>query len=193
MIGLLISLLIVAGAAVFLILLARRRSASTAVGSGQEIVDAREALDRLQKGLLPAEFVERIYDRADLEYVMKNAPREVQREFMAERKRIAIAWIARVREEIRELWHFHLRESRHHEAMSVRSEFALAFDFLSLLAACRILQMFVRLRGPYAVPGFVHTTMAAAERVCDASEKSLAVLTPPMPLRAEASDARVAG
>jgi hypothetical protein len=112
---------------------------------------------------------------------------------MAERKRIAVAWVERVRQEIRELWQFHLRESRHHEAMSVRSEIVLAFDFFSLLAACRILQAFVQLRGPYAVPGFVHTTMTAAERVCDASEKSLAMLTPSVPIAQESSDARVAG
>jgi hypothetical protein len=193
MVGLIVSLLVVAGLAVFLVLLARRRSAPVAPGSGRKIVDARSALDRLQNGLLPAEFVERIYDRRDLDYVMANAPRGVQKEFVAERKRIAIAWIDRVREEIRELWQFHLRESRHHKTMSVRSEIALAFDFFSLLAACRILRVFVRLRGPYAVPKFVHATMTAAERVCDASERSLAMLTPDLPRAQETDDARATG
>jgi hypothetical protein len=193
MIGLIISLLVVVALIAVLVLSARGRNAPTAVGSGQEIVEAREALDRLQTGLLPAEFVERIYDRADLEYVIKSAPREVQKQFIAERKRIAIAWIERVREEIRELWNFHLRESRRHAAMSVRSEIALAFDFYSLLAACRILQLFVQIRGPYAVPGIVRGTMAAAERVCEASERSLAVLTPPASIAQDDSGARVAG
>jgi hypothetical protein len=193
MIGLILSLLAVVGLLVVLALSARRRSAPTAVGSGQSIVEAREALDRLQKGLLPADFVDRIYDRADLEYVRKNATRAVQKQFMAERKRIAIGWIERVREEIRELWHFHLRESRHHEGMSIRSEIALAFDFYWLLAACRILNLFVRVRGPYAMPGFVRGTMAAAERVCDASERSLAILTPPAAVAQETGGARVAG
>ena len=47
--------------------------------------------------------------------------------------------------------------------------------------------------GPHAMPAMVHTAMGAAERVCDASEKSLAMLTPPLPIAAETSDARVAG
>ncbi len=193
MIGLIISLLVVVGLVVVLALSARRRTAPTAVGSAQDIVGAREALDHLQKGLLPAEFVERLYDREDAEYVMKVAPREVQQQFMAERKRIAIAWIERVREEIRELWHFHLRESRHHEAMSIRSEMALAFDFYSLLMACWVLQLAVRVRGPYEVAGAVRTTMAAAARVCAASERSLGMLTPPAQIAQETDDARVAG
>jgi len=193
MIGLIISLLVVVGLVVFLALSARRGSAPTAVGSAQDIVGAREALDHLQKGLLPAEFVERMYDRGDAEYVMKVAPREVQKQFIAERKRIAIAWIERVREEIRGLWHFHLRESRHHEAMSIRSEIALALDFYSLLLACRLLQVAVRFRGPYSVAGVVHTTMAAAARVCQASERSLGMLTPAAQIAHESDDARVAG
>jgi hypothetical protein len=107
---------------------------------------------------------------------MANAPREVQARFLAERKRIAIGWVCRVREEILELKRFHLGQARLHAKMGIRSEMGLTFDFWSLLVTCRVLEATLKLRGPYAVSGIVHGTMTAAERLCATSEKVLDVV-----------------
>ena len=56
-IGLIKSLLIAASLLVLLLLAARRKSAPSAEGSGQAVIDARGALDRLKLGLLPPELV----------------------------------------------------------------------------------------------------------------------------------------
>jgi hypothetical protein len=191
-IALIFSLLIAAGLLVFLGLLARRRAAPTVEGSGRAMVDARGALDRLQTGLLPPAFVSRLYDRRDLDFVMACTPREVQQRFLAERKRIAIAWVGRVREEIIELRSFHLGQSRLQANIGVRSELALAFDFASLLMACRILELALRIRGPYGVPGIVRRTIGAADRLCAVSEKSLSLLAARVNVRREADGAEAA-
>ena len=173
MVGLILSILVAVGLLVTLGLMARRRRPSTAVGSGQVVTDARGALLRLQTGLLPQAFVPRLFDRRDLEFVQAHAPREVQERFLAERKRIAIGWVGRVREEILELKRFHLGQARLHANMGLRSEMGLTFDFWSLLATCRVLETTLKLRGPYAVPGIVQGTMNAAEKLCATSQKAL--------------------
>jgi hypothetical protein len=185
MIGLIFSLLIAAGLLVVLLLLARRKGPASAEGSGQSVVDARGALDRLQTGLLPSEFVSRLYDRRDFDFVMACAPREVQQRFIQERKRIAIAWVGRVREEIVELRRFHVEQSRHFASIGMSSEIALTFEFASFLMACRILELALRIRGPYGVPGIVHWTMGSADRLCAISEKSLDSLAARLNLRPE--------
>jgi hypothetical protein len=185
MIGLIFSLLIAAGLLVVLLLLARRKGPGSAEGSGQAVVDARGALDRLQTGLLPSEFVSRLYDRRDFDFVMSCAPREVQQRFIQERKRIAIAWVGRVREEIVELRRFHVEQSRHFANIGMSSELALTFEFASFLMACRILELALRIRGPYGVPGIVQWTMGSADRLCEISEKSLDSFAARLNLRPE--------
>jgi hypothetical protein len=184
MLALIVTLLIAAGLFAFLFLLWRRRKTAPVSGSGQIAADAHGALQRLQTGLLPAAFVSRIYDRSDLDYVMENAPARVQKRFLAERKRIAIAWVGRVHDEVKELQRFHASQSRFQENLSLRSELGLAFDFASLLMACRFLQLVLKIRGPYAVPGIVQRTLGAAEHVCDVTEKSLDSMRQGLPVPA---------
>lgn len=192
MIGLIFSLLIALGLLIFLLLLARPQRTPTIEGSGQLVVDARGALDRLQRDLLPREFVSRLYDRRDLDFVMACTPREVQKRFLAERKRLAIAWVGRVREEIVELRRLHVGKSRLYANIGMRSEVALAFDFASFLIACRILELALRIRGPYGVPGIVRWTMGAADRLCAISEKSLELLAARVNLQRAANGAEAA-
>jgi hypothetical protein len=193
MLGLILSILIAVGLLLTLFLLARRRGTTTAVGSGQVVTEARCALQRLQTGLLPQAFVSRLFDRGDLEYIQANAPREVQERFLAERKRIAISWVGRVREEILELKRFHLGQARLHAKMGLRSEIGLMFDFWSLLATCRVLETTLRLRGPYAAPGIVQGTMTAAQRLCATSEKALDIVAAQVQASAQREGAEVAG
>ncbi len=192
MIGLVFSLFIVAGLLTLLWLLARRKRTPSAEGGGQAAVDARGALDRLQTGLLPPEFVSRLYDRRDLDFVMACTPSDVQRRFLEERKRVAIAWVGRVREEIVELRRFHVEQSRFQANIGTRSEIALAFDFASFLMSCRILELVLRIRGPYGVRRSVEWTMGAADRLCAISAKSLDLLAARVNMRRDAAGAESA-
>ena len=175
MTALIIYLLIGAGLFVFLFALARRKGAPVE-GCGQEFVEARHALRTLRSGLLPAELLERIFGRGDLQYVTAETPPEIRRLFLAERKRISLMWAGRLRLEIRNLMHFHLGYSRFQAKMSLHTELRLAFDFLVLVLTCRVLQLVLLARGPYGAPAVVGVAVAAAARVCGISEKSLAFL-----------------
>ena len=177
MITLIIYLLIGAGLFVFLLALALRKGAPVE-GCGQEFVEARQALQTLRSGLLPADLIEGIFGRGDLEYVTAETVPEIHRMFLTERKRISLIWASRVRLEIRNLMHFHLGYSRFQGKMSLNTEVRLAIDFLVLVLACRALQLVLFARGPYGAPAIVGVAAGAAARVCSISEKSLAFLNP---------------
>lgn len=161
-----------------------------AEGSSVDLVEARQALNALQGGLLPAELVARIFDRTDLEYVNMQRSPEVRELFLEERKRIALVWVGRVRKQITRLKSFHLGSARFYAGLDLRTELSLALDFARLLFACRMLEVFVQLRGPYAAPRILGATAATAAKVCSVSQESLAFLTPVYAVRAVNGSAR---
>jgi hypothetical protein len=147
-------------------------------GGSDAMVKAKHALGALQDGLLPAELVSRMFDKQDLKFVEAQPSKEIRALFVQERKRVVLAWVSRVRQEVKDLQSFHLGSARFYAGLSLATELSLAVDFLKLRAVCRVLQVSVALGGPYAAPRMVLSTAATATRVCNVSEKSLAFLTP---------------
>lgn len=164
---------------IFLILLyaLTRRTDVRAEGGAEALLEARQALDSLQNGLLPATLVERIFAQEDLDFVSSSCSREVRVLFLRERKRMALSWVAQVRVRVLRLWQFYSGHSRRYARLDLRTEFSLALHFASLLIACRILQALFYLRGPYAAPGIVARAIGAAGNVCVMSERSLSFLS----------------
>lgn len=154
------------------------RRGQRAEGGSGALVEAKQALNILQAGLLPPELVGRIFARNDLDYVEAETSKVIRELFLEERKKIALSWVSRVRKQVLSLKRFHLGSARFYAQLSLRTEMVLAVDFAALLFACRALQVFLYLRGPYAAPRIVGSTAASATRVCKISEKSLAFLTP---------------
>jgi hypothetical protein len=147
-------------------------------GGSTALVQARQALNTLQSGLLPAELLARIFDQADLNYVKSQSTPEIHDLFIEERKRVALLWVNRVRKQVLSLRQFHLGSARFYARLNPVTEFSLFVDFTRLLVACRMLEVFVHLRGPYAAPRIVGATAATAAKVCNVSQESLAFLTP---------------
>jgi hypothetical protein len=174
-IALILSLLVGGGLLGILILLARRHNPPVE-GSAQKLVEARQTLDMVQLGLLPRDLVERIFATRDLEYVTRVAPPEIQRAFLRERKRIAIAWVERLRSSFVKLMRLHRTQARVYPHLSLRKEIGLGLNFVAILGTCTALQVVFRVRGPYAAPRMLETATAAAARVCMISEESLAFL-----------------
>jgi hypothetical protein len=154
------------------------RRGQRAEGGSGALVEARQALNTLRAGLLPAELVGRIFARDDLEYIESQASREIRDLFLEERTKVALFWVSRVRKQVLSLRRFHLGSARFYARLNLRTELALAMDFAAILLACRALQVFLYVRGPYAAPRIVGSTAASAARVCKISEESLAFLTP---------------
>lgn len=177
-----IALLFYIGAAVclFVLMFALARPQRAPVeGIAHQFVEARSSLQTLQQGLLPADLLNRIFDRRDLDYIDGQAAPEIRQLFLSQRKAISLMWVRRVRSEILNLMHFHRSHSRFHTSISILTEMRLALDFAGLLFVCRILETIFSLRGPYAAPRLVQSVASAASRLCTASEKSLAFLNVP--------------
>ena len=160
-----------------LLFLMMRRAPRPEGGSGA-LVEARQALNSLQAGLLPPELIARIFAKEDLEYVLGETPKQIQDMFLEERKKTALCWVNQVRTQVISLKRFHLGSARFYARLSMRTEMELALSFTALLAACRVLQLVMYVWGPYAAPRMVDSTAAAAARVCKISEASLAFLNP---------------
>jgi hypothetical protein len=166
-----------AGLLVLLYLFAGRKDPRPE-GGAEALVQARQALNSLQTGLLPPELIVRIFAREDLEFVNSVSSPGVQKLFLSERKRVALRWVAHVRKQVLSLKDFHSGQSRIYARLEARTEIALAFDFAGLLVACRILQIVFYLRGPYAAPKIVQRAVGVAGSVCAVSQGSLAFLGP---------------
>jgi hypothetical protein len=164
-----------------LLLVGMRRSPAAAEGSAGALVAAKRTLESLQLGLLPAELVERVFGRQDFAYIASIGSTELSNLFMAERKRLALAWIRQVRNQIRALREFHISRSRMFAHMSRWMELSLALDFAELEFQCRVLQLLMQWRGPYAAPNFARRMAATAGRLCAVLDQSLAFLTPAIP------------
>jgi hypothetical protein len=160
---------------VALLLLARRGSRPE--GGAGALVEARQALTHLRTDLLPMELVGRFFAADDFEFVASAAPRAAQAMFYLERKKIALAWVHEIRQQIRILRRFHLGAARFYARMGLRSEIALATDFATLLIACRVVQALVYIGGPRVAPRLIGATVGAGQRICEAYEEALAFLT----------------
>jgi hypothetical protein len=161
-----------------LLFLVMRRPPGAAEGAAGALVAAKHSLQVLQKGLLPAHLVERIFGTQDLEYVTSLKSKDLQHLFLRERKWMALAWVRQVRTQILSLKEFHTSRSRMFAGMSRTTELSVALDFARIQIECRLLQLLVRWRGPYAAPRLVRQTATAATGLCAVLDESLGFLTP---------------
>jgi hypothetical protein len=156
-----------------------RRGNPRPEGDSRVLLDARQALDALQGGLLPEELVHRIFSRDDFHYMVSlPVPKPVRDLFIAERKKVALSWVSQVRCQISNLKRFHVSAARSYAQLGLRTELELACHFAALLVACRALRCAIYVGGPYAAPRMVGATAAAASKICTVSEQSLAFLNP---------------
>jgi hypothetical protein len=161
-----------------LLLIVLRRPPAPAEGGAVALVAARHSLKVLRLELLPAELIDRIFGRDDLEYVETMGSPEIRELFTAERKMLALAWVRQLRGQILSLKEFHTRRSRMYASMNRQTELTVALDFADLQFRCRVLQLVLQWRGPYAAPRLVRRTAEAAAGLCGVLDNSLAYLTP---------------
>lgn len=164
-----------AGLIVLLLLVLLRRP-SRPEGSAEAFLGAKHALRALQLDLLPPELVERFFARNDYEYVVSSAPEAIQQQFLEERKRIVLAWVSEVRQQLVNLQDFHFGHSRHFVQLSLSSEIGFACEFAVLRMQCRALYLLLYFRGPYGAPRIASRMATTAAQLCATSEISLAFL-----------------
>jgi hypothetical protein len=175
-IHLILFLLLGAGLLFLLFLIARR--ARPVAGSAQSLREARQALSALQEWALPSVVLERVFAKQDTAYIMSSTPPDVQRLFLQERRKVAFLWVSQVHKSVGLLKNFHLSQARFYERLSFGTEIELGFSFVTLLFACRVLQVALYAGGSSAAPWMMGKTAEAVTRLCQVSEKSLAFLSP---------------
>ncbi len=150
-------------------------------GGAQAVVSARQALNSLQGALLPPELIHRVFAREDLDFVSSAAPPGIRKLFIRERKAIALRWIRDVRKQVLSLKDFHSGHSRFCAQLDLGTEIELALRFASLLLVCRLLEIILYVRGPFAAPKMVARVIDVAGNICLVSERSLAFLSRTVP------------
>src|SRR5271155_5361088 len=95
------------GVLLFFSLIFLMRRSPRAEGGTEALVEAKQALNALQAGLLPPELFGRIFAKEDLEYVLSETPHKIYKLFLEERKKTALSWVNQVRNQILSLKRFH--------------------------------------------------------------------------------------
>ena len=118
---------------------------------------------------------ERIFSQLDLDFVMKDAPL-LRRRLVRERRSVALCWIAQRKAAATAIMRYHQLAARSNADLSPGLEIKLAANYLGLLAACRLAQFVVLLRGPFTSGKMASGIIAVGERMTSMSYALLGTL-----------------
>ncbi len=160
-----------------LLLLWAQRSARAPL-SRRESFRAEEALGTFQLGLPTRVLAERIFAQEDWDYVARQAPPEVRRAFLRERKTLALAWLRQTRQQVGRLMRFHLRAVHRNARLAPGVELRLTAHYLVFLMVYQVLSSLIWLRGPFAVQGMVGFASDVAQDLSNLYGRLLVGLDP---------------
>ncbi len=116
---------------------------------GGELPEVERDLTALQFELPPRTLVERIFAPQDWEFVSRQAPPQIQRMFLKERRAIALLWLRQTRRQAACLVDFHLRVIRRNVNLRPAVEIRLAFQYVLFLLESEVLGVLIWLVGPF--------------------------------------------
>jgi hypothetical protein len=122
--------------------------------------------------------VDRIFSSQDWDFVRKEATHEVQKEFLRERKSVALLWLKQTRRDAESLMKFHRRTIRRNIELKPSLEIRLAVDYLAFLFLCTVLQMLIRARGPFRTRRMAGHAFGAAKELWSLSAQLVFGLDP---------------
>ncbi len=120
-------------------------------GSGRplsESTEDHEALADFQVEPFPQELVGRIFGTGDWNYVSTHESERIQQLFRGERKKLAISWLRRTRDQANALMTFHKVHAAKSTQLEPVSEIKLAFDYFLFRLSCGFLAGLIWLHGP---------------------------------------------
>ena len=151
MIATLISLAI-ALVLIWLLVFLLRRSESTlssdafSPGPDDELSNASQAFEERSE-----ELMDRIFGSDDWDFVLRRAPKRVQRLFLNERKELAFCWLSHIRTRAKAAMRIHVAHAGKSDKLQPLSELRLTIDYLMILARCEFVAAILWLRGPMAM------------------------------------------
>jgi hypothetical protein len=118
----------------------------------------------------PEELVNRIFSRADREFVHGLKAGGIERLFEQERKKVALVWVRQTAALIRKVISEHARAARQSKNLEFSTEINIFAQFLMLMIVCGILSMAVQIAGPLWLGGLAHFAQGLTQRVTKLQE-----------------------
>ena len=130
------------------------------------------------------ELLDRMFGPDDWEFILRRAPKDVQRLFLKERKEIAFCWLSEIRSGAKAAMRIHIGRARASQNLEVLPELRLMIEYFLIQAKCGFVAGVLWLRGPVALRRMVQQTVNLSDQLGGLIE--LALKKQPVP-----SDARV--
>ena len=137
-----------------------------------------QAQETLSSFLADFYSLKQIFDAKDMDWISTQIPRTLCRQFVKDRTEAALDGIREFRREVGQLVDLHFRLASYTYEPAVKFEFKLALDYVSFIAVCRLLEVLIRLRGPFEVGKLVNYSTTAANRLCSMFSMRLEKINP---------------
>jgi hypothetical protein len=137
-----------------------------------------QVLIQLNLALPSPGVVRRIFASEDSEFISREASRRLEVLFLAERKRLALAWLRRTREVLRRLMSLHLKVVRQSAGSSLITEIRLGINYSFFLLTYSFLMVLIFLRGPFWARSVIGLASRVADRAGSSSARLLGSLDP---------------
>lgn len=118
----------------------------------------------------PEEFVNRVFSRADWEFVRGLKAGGIERLFEQERKKVALVWVRQTSALIRKVMSEHTRAARQSKNLDFSTEINIFAHFVMLMAVCGILSMAIQIAGPLWLGGLAQFAQNLSQRVTKLQE-----------------------
>jgi hypothetical protein len=122
----------------------------------------------------PAALMNRIFAEDDLTFVSSEGVRPIRRQFVQDRRRIALSWLGLTRREAIRILHLHLRAVRTNRSLHPLLEFQLLAHTLLFFAVYALLWSIVATYGAFWARGFVRNVVTLADRLSALGARILA-------------------
>ena len=109
--------------------------------------------------------MDRIFDEDDLRFVVAEGGRRIRKQFLRERRRIALAWLLQTRREATRILGLHLRAVRTDLSLQPAVEFQLLFHTILFFAVYALLWSLVSCYGAFLARAFMRNVVVLAGRL----------------------------
>lgn len=137
-----------------------------------------QVLIQLNLALPSPEVVQRIFATEDSEFISRESNRRLNVLFLAERKRLAVAWLRRTREVLRRLMSLHLKVVRQSAGSSLATEIQLGVNYSFFVLTYCFLMILILLRGPFWASSVIGLAAKIADRAGSSSARLLGSMDP---------------
>lgn len=118
----------------------------------------------------PAEYVSKIFSRADWEFVAAMKSPALEGFFRAERKSLALLWVQQTTSGIQKIMRQHAEVSRRSQDLDFATEMRLFIRYAELRMICGILFVSIEVAGPLWMRGLALRASGLSQRIEQAQE-----------------------